>query len=90
MLIGFLDFPLSYQASSEIVPTFQAAMRVPRTAVPIQINQNLSPRLKDHQIIFPNYELCMNQYISKHLTILMSSFSFYLCPGASGRSLRNF
>jgi hypothetical protein len=60
MLIGSLDFPLSFQANSDIVPTFQPATHVPRTAVPIQINQNLSPRLKDHQIIFPNYELRMN------------------------------
>jgi len=79
MLIGFLDFPLSFQANSEIVATFQAAMHIPRTAVPNQINQNLSPRLKDHQIIFPNYELRMNQYIRIHLTNLISSYSCFLC-----------
>jgi len=45
-------------------------MHVPRTAVLIQINQNLSPRLQDHQIIFPNYELRMNQYIGIQLTNL--------------------
>jgi hypothetical protein len=53
-------------------------MRVPRTAVLIQINKNLSPRLKDHQTIFPNYELHMNQYIRIYLTNLMSLYSRFL------------